>query len=168
MFHDLRDGHHQPCRRGLLGQQRAEIDRNGRDIVQRGVDRGEQSAAVCRDPRAGRRCPSRWRTTLWNLRGIEAGMRVRQREAVRHKAGARYRQLTVLRPRPRRRSAASNSGNNGAGDVESAVSRRADQRLCENSHFRWIWPYSDRPPPAAPSASSAWSMRAASSGAATT
>ena len=45
---DLRHRHHQPRRRCLLGQQRAEIDRHRLHRIERRVDRREQRAAMRR------------------------------------------------------------------------------------------------------------------------
>ena len=84
---DLRDRHHQLRGRGLLGDQRAEIDRFGLDRVQRGVDRGEQRAAVGRIlRRVGDAQPLA--DDVVELRRVQPRMGVRQRHAVRDQPGA--------------------------------------------------------------------------------
>ena len=55
---DLRDGHHQPDRRCLLGQQSAKINGDRLHRTKRHIHRAEQHAAMRRDPRARRRCPT--------------------------------------------------------------------------------------------------------------
>ena len=86
---DLRHRHHQPRRRGLLRQQRAEIHRHRLHRVERGVDRGEQGAAmrgVFR--RVGDAQPLAHHVV--DLRRVQPRVGVRQRQAVRHQPGARH------------------------------------------------------------------------------
>ncbi len=85
---DLRHRHHQPRRRGLLGQQRAEIHRHRLHRVERRVDRDEQRPPMRRVlRRIGDAQPLAHHVV--HLRRIQPHMRVRQRQAVRHQPGAR-------------------------------------------------------------------------------
>ncbi len=69
--------------------QRAEIHRLGLDRVQRGIDRGEQRAAVGRIlRRVGDAQPLA--DHVMDLRGVQPRVGVRQRHAVRHQPGARH------------------------------------------------------------------------------
>ena len=126
---DLRHRHHQPRGRGLLGDQRAEIDRHGLHRIQRGVDRGEQGAAVRRDPPADRRCPGAGAPRCGSApRSAACGCAPAPGRAT---PGRRGRRTAPASRRPRPAAMASrNSGSSGAGEV-SAIVAVADQRLRE-------------------------------------
>ena len=85
MLHDLRDRHHHPRRRGPLGRQRPEIDRDRLDLVQRRIDGGEKGTSLRRLARLLLQRDRRAQCVV-ELRGVEPEMRQRDRDAMREAA----------------------------------------------------------------------------------
>ena len=87
VFDDLRHCHDQLGGRGLLGEQRAEIDGGGLHLVEGGVERGQQGAAM---GAVGRRFfqAEHEADGVVHLGGVEAHMGVGERQPVGEQAGA--------------------------------------------------------------------------------
>ena len=83
---DLGNRHQQPRGRRLFGQQRPEIDRHGRYVVQRRVDRGQAGAPARRVLRRAVQAEPQPDGVV-QLARVQPDMRVSQRKAVGHQAG---------------------------------------------------------------------------------